>query len=126
VIVKSKRDLSGSRQDVEWGNGTSVRLLVKGDGTPFTVTHTTVRAGSQSHLCYERHLEACYCIAGEGEVIVCDGTLYELKPGVLYSPAKGEAHYLCAHSELHLVCVFLPALEGTERHSLSGHGHSSY
>jgi L-ectoine synthase len=126
MIVRSKQDLNGSEREVEWGNGTSVRLLVKSERSPFTVTHTTVDPGSESHLCYERHFEACYCIAGEGEVVVDDGPVHRLEPGVLYCPERGEKHCLRAETELHLVCVFSPALEGTERHSLSLDGHSSY
>jgi L-ectoine synthase len=125
MIVQSKAGYQGSERDVDWGNGTSVRLLVEGEGRPFTVTHTTVNPGSSSDLCYERHFEACYCVAGEGAVVI-DGESHRLEPGVIYCPGKGEKHSLQATTELHLVCVFSPPLEGTEHHSLNGDGHSSY
>jgi L-ectoine synthase len=126
MIIKSREELTGSGREVAWGNGISMRFLVESDGCPFTITHTTVDAGSESHLCYERHLEACYCIEGEGEVAGEGGVVSQLRPGVLYSPARGEPHHLRARSELHLVCVFSPALEGSECHSLGADGYSSY
>jgi L-ectoine synthase len=98
---------------------------VRSDGPPYTVTHTTVKAGSESYLSYENHVEACYCIEGIGEVSLVDGPTHELRPGVIYSPGQGEPHFLRAQTELHLVCVFSPPLEGTERHVL-GDQASSY
>lgn len=126
MIIASRQLLAGTDRDVDWGNGRSVRLLVAADEQGFTVTHTTVHAGSESRLCYERHCEACYCIDGEGEVELDGGERHELRPGVLYSPGEGEPHRLRARSTLHLVCVFTPALAGTERHSLSDTEASSY
>lgn len=126
MIVQSKEEFHGSERDVDWGNGSSVRLLVEGEGRPFSVTHTTVNPGSESNLCYERHFEACYCVAGEGEVVIDGGDSYPLEPGVIYCPGKGEKHSLRATTEVHLVCVFSPPLAGGEHHSLSDDGHSSY
>src|SRR5438445_13767182 len=65
------RDLANVEKSdffVDWGNGTSHRLLTQQDGMGFTVCHTVVRAGSESRLHYRRHFEACYCIAGAGEI----------------------------------------------------------
>ncbi|HEX8742750.1 MAG TPA: ectoine synthase [Thermoleophilaceae bacterium] len=125
MIVRSRQELIGSDREVDWGNGTSVRLLVERDGSPYTVTHTTVNAGSESLLCYQRHVEACYCIEGSGEIVAEDGSVHRLEPGVMYSPGKGEPHRLRAETPLHLVCVFSPALCGSERHRL-GDTASSY
>lgn len=119
MIVRSRQELVGSEREVDWGNGTSVRLLVERDGSPYSVTHTTVNAGSESLLCYRRHVETCYCIEGTGEIATEDGAVYPLEPGVMYSPGKGEPHWLRAHTPLHLVCVFSPPLTGPERHLLS-------
>ncbi|MET0143545.1 MAG: ectoine synthase [Ilumatobacteraceae bacterium] len=125
MIVRNFDDLAGTDRDVAWGNGQSVRFLLEQDATPYTVTHTTVRAGSESHLCYEQHAETCYCITGDGEVVIGDET-HALSTGVLYSLRPGEAHRLRAFSDLHLVCVFSPPLKGPERHVLDHAGHSSY
>jgi L-ectoine synthase len=113
---------------VEWGNGLSRRFLLEADGMGYTVTDTIVRAGTKSRLEYQNHLEACYCIAGSGEVIELDGTSHPIEVGTIYALDEHDAHYLVAspHEDLRLVCVFTPALKGQERHSLDGDEFSAY
>ncbi|TFH98631.1 ectoine synthase, partial [Micrococcus lylae] len=53
-------------ETVEWGGGTSDRLLVEKDNMGFAVCHTIVKQGTASKLEYRNHLEACYCISGSG------------------------------------------------------------
>lgn len=122
------RDSSQVRA-VEWGNGTSRRLLVETDGMGFTVAETTVRAGTKSRLQYRRHLEACYCVGGHGEITSADGAVtYRLEPGVLYVLDQHDAHFLVAdaHEDLHLISVFNPPLRGDEAHRLDEFGFSQY
>ena len=113
---------------VEWGNGLSRRFLVEADGMGYTVTDTIVRAGTKSRLEYRHHLEACYCIAGSGEVVDLAGTSHPIVPGTLYALDQHDAHWLVAspHEDLRLVCMFTPALQGEERHSLDGDEFSHY
>lgn len=113
---------------VDWGNGLSRRFLVASDGMGYTVTDTTVQAGTKSNLEYSNHLEACYCIAGSGEVIEMDGTSHPITPGTLYALDKHDSHWLVAapHEDLRLVCVFTPALRGDEVHRLDETGSSAY
>ncbi len=113
---------------VDWGNGLSTRLLVETDGMGYTVTETTVRAGTKSRLEYRRHLEACYCIDGEGEVIDAAGVAHRIAPGVLYALDQHDPHFLVAGpaTDLRLICVFTPALRGDERHSLDAAEFSQY
>lgn len=121
-----------SRSDVEavdWGNGTSERLLTLSDSLGFTVAHTIVRAGTRSALQYRKHLEACYCIAGRGAVESEDATRrFEILPGTLYALDEHDRHYLIASDEadLELVSIFNPPLSGRERHVLDAAGFSSY
>jgi L-ectoine synthase len=113
---------------VEWGNGLSRRFLLESDGMGYTLTDTIVRAGTTSRLEYRRHLEACYCIEGKGEVSHVDGTSHPLEPGTLYALDQHDAHYLTASpdKDLRLVCVFSPALQGQETHRLDQSGFSEY
>ncbi|REE99950.1 ectoine synthase [Thermomonospora umbrina] len=113
---------------VDWGNGLSRRFLLEVDGLGYTVTDTTVRAGTKSLLEYRRHLEACYCIEGSGEVVTLDNTTHRITPGTLYALNEHDAHYLIADpdADLRLVCVFSPALRGDEVHSLDAAGPSAY
>ncbi|MER5562513.1 MULTISPECIES: ectoine synthase [unclassified Streptomyces] len=117
-----------SVKTVEWGNGLSRRFLVAEDGLGYSVTDTTVRAGTKSRLEYVNHLETCYCIEGSGEVIELDGTSHEMVPGRMYALDQHDAHYLVAspHEDLRLVCVFSPALRGDEVHNLDAHTSSAY
>ena len=112
---------------VDWGNGTSHRLLTQQDGMGFTVCHTMVRAGSESRL-HRRHFEACYCIAGAGEVEDMSGQVHRIEPGTIYVLDEHDEHYLRADaaSDMVLVSVFNPPLNGTERHVLGRDGGSAY
>jgi L-ectoine synthase len=113
---------------VDWGNGLSRRFLLEADGMGYTLTDTTVRRGTRSLLEYKRHLEACYCIGGSGEVEDLEGRTFPIRPGVMYALNRHDAHYLIASpdEDLRLVCVFSPALRGDERHNLNGGGSSHY
>lgn len=124
MIVRNIDDV----KTVDWGNGLSRRFLLAADGMGYSITDTTVRAGTKSRLEYLRHLEACYCIAGRGEVVDIDGTSHPLVPGVLYALNEHDPHFLVAapDSDLRLVCVFLPALTGDETHDLDSAEFSHY
>ena len=113
---------------ISWGNGLSRRFLLASDGLGYSLTDTTVRAGTKSPLQYLHHREACYCIHGTGWVHDRDGTMHRLEPGVMYALEQHDAHVLEADPEgdMRLVCVFSPALCGDEVHDLESEGHSVY
>ncbi|MBV6699351.1 ectoine synthase [Kitasatospora aureofaciens] len=124
MLIRKLEDV----KTVEWGNGLSRRFLVEKDGMGYSVTDTVVSAGTKSLLEYKRHLEACYCISGKGEVVDMAGNSHVIEPGTLYALDEHDAHWLIAWPEedLRLVCVFTPALTGDEVHSLDGDGSSHY
>ncbi|MFK0158569.1 ectoine synthase [Streptomyces sp. NPDC090499] len=124
MIVRSTSELAA----VEWGNGTSHRLLTEADGMGFTVCETLVRKGTTSALQYRRHLEACYCTGGSGEVVTASGERYKIAEGTIYALDENDAHYLVAsdYEDLRLISVFSPALRGDEKHTLSPDGFSQY
>jgi L-ectoine synthase len=113
---------------VEWGNGVSRRFLTTSDGMGYTLTDTIVNAGTKSRLEYRNHLEACYCVEGEGEVVDMDGNSYPITPGVMYALDEHDPHFLIAapHCDLRLICMFTPALRGDEVHSLDEAHSSAY
>lgn len=115
-------------EPVEWGNGTSHRLLVEADNMGFALALTLVRAGTESKLVYRRNLEACYCIGGSGSVEDTRGNRFDLVPGVVYALDGHEPHYLCAseHEDFELVSIFNPPIRGDEKHVLNADGFSSY
>jgi len=126
MIIRKLSEVVDTERDVDWGNGRSRRFLLKSDKSPFTITETIVKAGTESKLQYLNHVEACYCIEGEGEV-ESDGKIYKIEPGTLYVPEK-DKHFLRAtkNRDLKLVCVFVPPLNGQEHHILSEDGFSTY
>lgn len=128
MFVRSLAEVEATNKFVEWGNGTSHRLLTAQDGMGFTVCHTVVRAGTQAVLQYRNHLEACYCIDGEGEVEDMDGKIYPIRKGDIYVLDKHDRHYLRGgkDTDLILVSVFNPPLTGTERHNLDDPNGSAY
>lgn len=116
-------------ESVNWGNGTSERLLTHDDQFGFTVAHTVVNAGTVSKLEYKSHLEACYCIRGSGSVRSEDGSAEaHLLPGILYALDQHDRHYLIASEteDLELISIFNPPLRGDEKHALDSNGFSSY
>lgn len=115
-------------ETVEWGGGTSDRLLVEKDNMGFAVCHTIVKQGSASKLEYRNHLEACYCISGSGSVVEKDGTVHEITPGTIYVLDEHDPHELRGGEteDMHLVSIFNPPITGNEKHTLSEDGYSSY
>jgi L-ectoine synthase len=127
MIVRTLNDLIGTERDIDWGNGNSRRFLIEKDKMNFSLTDTVCKAGSRSLLEYKNHMEACYCIAGKGEIQDTEtGAVYPILPGSMYALDKHDKHYLVAKEELRLVCVFQPALRGNESHKLKEDGSSSY
>ena len=128
MFVRSLNDVEKTDYFVDWGNGTSHRMLTEADGMGFTVCHTVVKKGSESLLEYRNQREACYCIGGEGEVEDMNGNVYPIKVGDIYVLNQHDKHYLRGgkDTDLILVSVFNPPLKGTERHNLKGDGSSAY
>lgn len=128
MFIRTLDDVVNAGHCVNWGNGTSHRLLTRQDQMGFTVCHTVVARGSESLLEYKNHLEACYCIGGEGEVENMAGERFLITPGTIYVLDQHDKHLLRASPDrdLILVSVFNPPLQGTETHTLDGGGSSAY
>ncbi len=121
MIVRTLRQLLGTDRDVRGPVWASRRFLLAEDGVGFTVTETTVEAGSEQVLWYKHHVEANYVIDGEGEVEnVATGEVFALAPGSIYVLDGHEKHRLRAVTRMKLVCVFTPALTGRETHDADG------
>jgi len=121
VIVRELREVEGTGRDVDTPNWRSRRLLLAEDGMGFSLHDTVIRAGTETPMEYKHHLEAVYCIAGQGEIEVpAEGRTYALRPGVLYALDRHDRHVLRAHSEMRMVCVFNPPVTGKEVHGEDG------
>ena len=117
-------EIEGTHREVkaENNNWLSKRILLKEDNMGFSLHETIIYAGSETLIWYKNHLEAVYCIEGEGELeTTVDGTIYSIKPGTMYALDQHDKHYLRAFDEdLRLICVFNPPLEGNEVHDEDG------
>jgi L-ectoine synthase len=103
------------------GNWESTRMLLHSDRAGFSFHITTIHAGADFGMHYQNHIEAVYCISGEGEVETRDdGVVYPLSPGTLYVLDQHDRHCLRARTTLTLACVFNPPLHGTEVHNAEG------
>jgi L-ectoine synthase len=121
MIVRSVEEVKDTERDVRTPNWVSRRLLLKSDGMGFSLHETTVFPGTETTICYANHLEAVYCIAGEGEVETLeDGKVHTIRPGVVYALNRHDRHYLRARTEMRLVCVFNPPVTGREVHDANG------
>jgi L-ectoine synthase len=125
MIIKHLKDVIGSSSDIEWGNGNSRRFLLKKDNMNFSFVVTSINANSESHLQYKNHLEACYCINGNGE-IECNGKVFPINEGTLYALDQNDSHILIAHTDMQLISIFSPPLEGNEKHTLKDGAYSTY
>ena len=120
VIVKRLEEVIGTEREVDTPTWKSYRLLLKKDGMGFSMHHTIIKAGTQTYIWYKHHVEAVYCVQGEGEIEVIGGEVYPIQKGTLYALNGHEKHYLRATSDMHMVCVFNPPVTGNEVHDEEG------
>jgi len=121
MIVRNLDAITGTKNDVVAGTWRSRRLLLKKDGMGFSLHDTIIRAGTETTIWYKNHVEAVYCIEGEGELeVAADGTIYPLKAGTMYALNNHEKHYLRGKTDLRMICVFNPPCTGREIHDEDG------
>jgi len=120
MIVKHVSDIAGTEKEVDTKTWSSRRLLVRSDGLRFSLNHTVIKAGTETPIWYKNHVEAVYCIDGEGEIEVEGDRIYPIRPGTLYVLNGHEKHLLRASSAMTMLCVFDPPLTGGEVHDADG------
>lgn len=120
MIVKHLNEVIDSKDDIDTKTWNARRLLLERDGMGFSLHDTIIKAGTETLIWYQHHVEAVYCIEGEGEIEVIGGQTYPIRPGVLYALDGHEKHLLRASSQLRMVCVFNPPLTGSEVHDEDG------
>ncbi len=121
MIVKNINDIAGTEQDVVTNNWASRRILLRSDGMGFSLHETTIFPGTETYIWYKHHLEAVFCVEGEGEVeTISDGKIYKIAPGVIYALNEHDKHYLRAKTKMRMICVFNPPLTGREVHDDEG------
>lgn len=121
MIVRKISEIEGTENEVATDNWTSRRILLKKDGMGFSLHETIILPGTETLIWYRNHLEAVFCIEGEGEIeMVPSGVIHQLEPGVIYALDQHDKHLLRARSRMRMVCVFNPPLTGKEVHDAEG------
>ena len=121
MIIRRKEDIVGSKGDASGERWHSFRLLHKEDGMHVTLTDSILEAGFEMQLWQKNHLEACYCIEGEGTVEELDsGRVHDVGPGTLYAMNNHDLHRIKAKTKMRILCTFFPALTGHEVHDSDG------
>jgi L-ectoine synthase len=123
MIVRRLQEILGTERDFHSasGNWVSRRLLLRNDDMGFSLHDTTLFAGTETHMCYKNHLEAVYCVGGEGELEDLEtGHKHAVSDGMMYALNEHERHILRAHTDLRMICVFNPPLSGKEDHGPDG------
>ena len=121
MIIRSLKDIAGTPREVTAENWTSRRLLLRDDNMGFSLHDTEIRAGTSTEMHYTNHLEAVYCIQGNGSVTSLEtGEEFAIEAGMVYALDKHDKHVLKAETTMRMVCVFNPPLVGPESHDQDG------
>ncbi len=123
MIYRRIDEVIGSAREVhaENGNWTSRRILLRRDGMGFSFHETIIMPDTETHIWYRNHLEAVYCVEGEGEVeALKTGKVYKIEPGVMYALDENDEHLLRCTKMMRLMCVFVPPITGYEVHREDG------
>ena len=121
MIVKTTADVIGTKGEASGDKWGSLRLLHKEDGMGVTLVDGLLEPGFDMVLWQKNHLEACYCIEGEGTVEELDnGRVHQIEAGTLYAMNNHDRHRIRATTRMRVICTFVPALTGEEVHDADG------
>lgn len=113
-IEKTHRDVAGK-------GFRSLRVLLERDGMGFSLHKTLIRKGGPYHWHYKHHLEACYCIAGQGFITSRQtGERHKITPDTVYVLDQHDDHEFEALTNVILISIFNPPVVGTEVHKSDG------
>ncbi len=121
MIVKRLEDVVGTKGDAHGDKWHSLRLQLKEDVMGVTLVDGLLEPGFDMVLWQKNHLEACYCIEGEGTVEeLASGRVHEIKAGTLYAMNNHDRHRIRAITRMRIICTFVPPLTGHEVHDADG------
>lgn len=124
MIVRDIKDIIGTDKEVfaKDGQWISRRMLLKDDKMGFSFHETIIKAGTKTHIHYQNHLEAVYCVEGDGKIEdLKSGKTYDIYDGIMYALNLHDEHYLYGGTkDMRLICVFNSPLSGKENHDENG------
>src|SRR6187549_3360047 len=108
-------------EPVEFTGGVSFRPVVEKHGMGFSVHKTVIPKGGPWKWHYPKHLEACYCVRGKGEIInLATGIASMIVPDVVYLLDQHDEHTFEAFEDTVLISIFNPPCKGHETHDANG------
>jgi L-ectoine synthase len=121
MIVTHLADLDGTDRDVQAETWRSRRFILAKEGVGFSFHDTVLHAGTETTMWYANHVEAVYCVGGEGELVNHEtDEVHPLRDGTLYLLDGHERHTVRATTDLRMACVFNPPVTGREVHDERG------
>ena len=121
MIVTHLSDLDETDRDVQAETWRSRRFVLAREGVGFSFHDTVLYAGTETTMWYANHIEAVYCVGGEGELINEEtGDVHPLRDGTLYLLDGHERHTVRARTDLRMACAFNPPVTGREVHDERG------
>jgi L-ectoine synthase len=121
MIVRTLNEITGTDREVKAATFSSRRFVLAREHVGFSLHDTLLYAGTATRMWYANHIEAVYCIGGDGELVNEEtGEKFDIAPGTMYLLDGHEHHTLHARTDLHMVCVFNPPLTGGEVHDENG------
>jgi L-ectoine synthase len=123
LFVKRLDELrrAGREKVVAGGSAKSIRMLLQEDKVGFTLCDVRLAAGNKAVLWYKHHWEANYILSGRGIVSdLTSGKSWSLESGAMYIVGPDDRHSIEAVSDLHLISLFNPPLQGDEQHDEDG------
>ena len=124
MIIRNIKNIIGSNREVyaQDGQWISRRMLLKSDGMGFSLHETIIKAGTKTHIHYKYHLEAVYCVGGNGKIEdLKTMKTYDIYDGIMYALNLNDNHNLYGGTEdMRLICVFNPPIVGDENHDENG------
>ncbi|WP_339727457.1 ectoine synthase [uncultured Gimesia sp.] len=121
MIVRQLNEILGTDRDIQAKTWNSRRLLLADEKMGFSLHDTIIHPETETEIWYQNHLEAVYCIEGEGEIeLIPDGPTHPISPGMMYALDENDRHLLRAKTKLRMICVFNPPVTGQEVHDENG------
>lgn len=121
MIVRTLDEIVGTARDVKAETWSSRRLLLADDRVGFSLHDTIIGAGTETTMWYQNHIEAVYCIEGQGTLTdTATGDVHQIGSGTVYLLDRHDHHVLRARTQMRMVCVFNPPCTGAETHDAEG------
>ena len=121
MLVTYLNEFDDTDRDIKSETWRSRRMVLAREGVGFSFHDTVIYAGTTSTFHYQNHVEAVYCVQGEGTLTDEEtGEVHRIEDGMMYLLDGQEKHTVRATTELRMVCVFNPPVTGREVHDENG------